>query len=121
MKNNYQGLPVKKFIIYHNPRCSKSRETLELLKSKGADITVIEYLKNPLSFDQLCELGKHFLPEDFVRKNEKTFKDLDLSITDRDAIYRAIEEDPKLMQRPIVSCEGRSVIGRPPERILELF
>lgn len=112
---------MKNFIIYHNPRCSKSRVTLELLKSKGVDITVIEYLKNPLSFDQLCELGKHFLPEDFVRKNEKNFKDLGLSITDRDAIYRAIEDDPKLMQRPIVMCEGRAVIGRPPERVLELF
>ena len=121
MKNNYQGLPVKNFIIYHNTKCSKSRETLDILKRKVADITVIEYLKNPLSFEQLIELGKHFLPEDFVRKNEKNFKDLDLSITDRNAIYRAIEEDPKLMQRPIVICDGRAVIARPPERVLELF
>ena len=112
---------MKSFVIYHNPMCSKSREALDILKIKGADVTVIEYLKNPLSFDQLSELGKHFLTEDFVRKNEKKFKDLGLSIKDRDAIYRAIEQDPKLMQRPIVSCEGRSVIGRPPERILELF
>ena len=112
---------MKKFIIYHNPRCSKSRETLEILNSKGVDITVIEYLKNPLSFEQLSDLSKHFLSEDFVRKNEKTFKNLDLSLTDRDSILRAIEEDPKLMQRPIVICEGRAVIGRPPERVLELF
>tara|TARA_R100000805_G_C3589831_1_gene91984 strand:+ start:254 stop:592 length:339 start_codon:yes stop_codon:yes gene_type:complete len=112
---------MKKIIIYHNPSCSKSRETLEILRSKVVDITVVEYLKTPLSFEKLSEIGKHFLPEDFVRKNEKTFKDLGLSITDRNAIYRAIEEDPNLMQRPIVICEGRAVIGRPPERVLELF
>ncbi|MDF1684474.1 MAG: arsenate reductase (glutaredoxin) [Legionellaceae bacterium] len=112
---------MNNFVIYHNPRCSKSRETLEILKNKGANIKVIEYLKHPLNFDQLSELGKHFLPEDFVRKNEKNFKDLRLSINDREAIIRAIEEDPKLMQRPIVVCEGRAVIGRPPERVLELF
>jgi arsenate reductase len=112
---------MKNFIIYHNPRCSKSREALDILNEKGVNITVIEYLKNPLSFDQLSELGKHFMTEDFVRKNEKNFKELGLSINDRDAIYRVIEEDPKLMQRPIVICEGRAVVGRPPERVLDLF
>lgn len=112
---------MKNFIIYHNPKCSKSRKSLDILKEKGVDFTVVEYLKNPLSFVQLSELGKHFLAEDFVRKNEKNFKNLGLSINDRDSIYRAIEKDPKLMQRPIIVCEGRAVIGRPPERILNLF
>lgn len=112
---------MSNFIIYHNPRCSKSRETLEILKSKGVNITVIEYLKKPLSFNQLNELSKHFLFEDFVRINEQSFKDLGLSISDREAILRAMEKEPTIMQRPIVINEGRAVIARPPELVLELF
>ena len=112
---------MKHFIIYHNPRCSKSRKALEILKNKGVNVTVMEYLKNQLSFDQLDELSKHFLLVDFVRKNEPSFKDLGLSIDDRESILKAMAKEPRLMQRPIIISEGKAVIGRPPERVLDLF
>jgi len=108
-------------MIYHNPRCSKSREALEILKENSANITVIEYLKNPLDFDQLKALSSHFSLSDFVRKNEPSFKERGLSLDDKDGILRAMEKEPKIMQRPIVTLDQRAVIARPPERVLELM
>lgn len=112
---------MNKIIIYHNPQCSKSRQTLELLRSKGYEPEVIEYLKTPLSMEQLNWLSSQFSLKEFVRTNETAFKELGLSLDNEQAVLKAMEKEPKLMQRPIVTFNGKAVIGRPPEKVLELF
>lgn len=111
--------------IYHNPRCSKSRQTLELLRERGIEPEIIEYLKTPPSEDDLEtileQLGMD--AEDLVRKNESEFKDLGLderTLSDGDFI-RAMTEHPKLIQRPIVITEKGARLGRPPESVLEIL
>ncbi|WP_321957928.1 arsenate reductase (glutaredoxin) [Paraburkholderia bannensis] len=113
--------------IYHNPRCSKSRATCELVSSSNAanePVEVIEYLKTPLTVEQLKSL--HALLggplQDMMRTNETEYAELglDASATD-DQLYEAIAKHPILLQRPIVVRNGRAVIGRPPENIAALF
>lgn len=106
--------------IYHNPRCSKSRQGLAILEASGADFEVVKYLDHPPTFQELTEilglLG--ITPIDLVRKNEaiwkEHFKGKELSY---DEIITAMIENPKLIERPIVINNGRAVIGRPPEDI----
>lgn len=112
---------MKKFLIYHNPRCSKSREVLKIMKDNNVDVCVFEYLKNPLKYEQLKELSSHFSLKDFVRINEPIFKVLGLSIDNKEGVLKAMEAQPKLMQRPIVCYEDRALICRPPEKVLELI
>ncbi len=107
--------------IYHNPRCSKSRQTLELLQSKGYLPFIVEYLKTPLNLEELRCLRTHFELKDFVRCDEKVFKDLNLSLSREDELLKVMSQEPCLMQRPIVTWKGRAKIGRPPEKVLELF
>ena len=73
---------MKEFIIYHNPRCSKSRQTLQLLREEGIEPTIVEYLKTPLAKEQLRNISQllGLRPKDFVRKSESDFKDNDLSL-----------------------------------------
>lgn len=111
--------------IYHNPRCSKSRQTLELLKSRGIEPTVVEYLKTPLSEKELTNiinaLGIH--PRDLLRKGEAPYKELGLdqsTATDADVIM-AMVAHPALIERPIVMHGKRAVIGRPPESVLSIL
>ena len=108
-------------IIYHNQQCSKSRKALELLENKGFKPQIIEYLKTPLSEENLRRLASHFSLEEFVRSEEKLFKDLKLSLENKEEIFQALLQHPILMQRPIVCFHDRALIGRPPEKILELF
>ncbi|QNL20634.1 arsenate reductase (glutaredoxin) [Hyphobacterium sp. CCMP332] len=111
-------------IIYHNPRCRKSRETLEIIKSAGYNPEVYEYLKNPLSKNQLQDLLKKLnkSAEEIVRKNEAEFKEnykgKDLKESD---YLNMIVKFPKLLERPIVVDENRAIIGRPPENVLSLL
>lgn len=107
--------------IYHNPRCSKSRETLALLQEKGIELTIVEYLKTPLSREQLNDLKSHFPLKDFVRTNEPIFKELGLSLENEEQVLDIMVKEPVLMQRPIVTYKGKAIIGRPPENVLELF
>jgi arsenate reductase (glutaredoxin) len=108
-------------IIYHNPKCSKSRQALELLKSNGIHPTIVEYLKTPFNLEQLVALRSHFNLKDFVRTNEPVFKQLNLNLEDETNILKAILKEPILMQRPIVILGEKAVIARPPERVLELI
>ena len=113
------------YIIYHNPRCSKSRQTLQLLKDAGVEPTIIEYLKTPLTKGQLRNISQ-FLglrPKDFVRKTEKDFKDNDLSrcLEDDEKIIEAMLSFPKIIERPIVISGGKAVVGRPPENVQKLI
>jgi len=111
--------------IYHNPRCSKSRATLELLRDRGIEPEIIEYLKTPPAAkelkDLLDKLGLE--PKDIVRTGETEFKEagIDLADADYDTIIALIGNYPKVLQRPIVETEHAARIGRPPEQVLELF
>lgn len=107
--------------IYHNPRCSKSRQTLELLQSKGFQPLIVEYLKTPLTLEQLKNLSVYFALKDFVRSDESVFKELKLSFDREEELLDAMVKEPILMQRPIVTYKGQARIGRPPECVLELF
>lgn len=118
---SYLWIFMDKVTIYHNPRCSKSRQALELLLQNGLKPVVIEYLKNPLSKQELEHLRAHFTLKDFVRTEEKVFKDLALSLDNEKQIMQAMLKEPILMQRPIVTYKNKALIGRPPERVLELI
>lgn len=111
--------------LYHNARCSKSRQALALLQANGEKFTTVEYLKQPLSATQLRQLLKQCQcePTDFIRHNEAAFKSTGLdkhSLSSKDVIA-AIANDPILMQRPIVSHAGKAVIARPPEKSLDVL
>lgn len=108
-------------IVYHNPRCSKSRKTLEILSNKNVNLEIVEYLKNPLNLEQLTKLRAYFSLEDFVRSDEKIFKELGLSLDDESEILYTMTKEPILMQRPIVVCDHKAIIARPPEKVLELI
>jgi arsenate reductase len=108
-------------LIYHNPKCSKSRQTLQLLNDRGETPTVIEYLKEPLSEQRLKEMLEQ-LGQDILRTGEPEYQQLALSQdSTHDEILVAIAQHPKLLQRPIVVKNGKAIIGRPPEQVLDLF
>lgn len=107
--------------IYHNPKCSKSMQTLELIKEKGFNLVIIEYLKTSLNANQLKALRSHFTLDEFVRTNESIFTELGLTLNNEEQLMEAIVKHPILMQRPIVIYKDRAIIGRPPEKVLELF
>ena len=112
-------------IIYHNPKCSKSRQTLALLEEHGAEPTVIEYLKTPPTKEKLIEILAKlgYKPRDLMRKKEDAY-DLcqldDMSFSDEDLIDFMIKH-PILIERPIVLANGKAAIGRPPERVLDIL
>jgi arsenate reductase len=111
--------------IYHNPRCSKSRATLELLKTEGKDPQLVEYLKEPPTAETLNAildmLGME--PRELMRKKEKEYTEagLDNPELSRDALIAAMVEHPRLIERPIVIANGKAAIGRPPEKVLEIL
>lgn len=110
--------------IYHNPRCSKSRQTLQLIQEQGIEPTVIEYLDNPPSQTQLKQLLKMLnLPaSDIVRKKEAEFKEAGLNADSGEtAFIKAMAQYPKLIERPIVVAGKKAAIGRPPENVLEIL
>ena len=111
--------------IYHNPRCSKSRETLALLESRGIAPVVVEYLKTPPSAAELVRiltlLG--MAPRDLMRKREEPYKALGLDDPglDEAALVRAMHDNPVLIERPIVLANGKAALGRPPEAVLDIL
>ena len=112
-----------KCTIFHNPRCSKSRKTLELLQEKSVEIDTILYLEVGVSENKVLELSKLLNKpvKNFMRKGEQEYKDLDIDIEDNNACAKAIKLAPKILERPIVICGDKAVIGRPPENIDLLF
>ena len=116
---------MSSFTIYHNPRCSKSRQTLALLNERGIEPEIIEYLKWPLSFDDLKSLQQKLdVPAvAMIRSKEQAFKDLGLNDGQPSdaSLLEAIATHPVLLERPIVVCADNAVIGRPPENVLELL
>ena len=112
-------------VIYHNPRCMKSRETMKLLQDKGVKPQVIEYLKTPPSATELKELLSKLgiAPRQLLRKGEAPYKDLklaDAKISDS-AIIKAMVDNPVLIERPIVVNGKKAALGRPPESVLKIL
>ena len=112
-------------IIYHNPRCSKSRQTLQIIKDHGIQPVVVEYLKVPLEQSELDNISRllNKRPKDFVRKTEADFKENNIkNIIENDIeLINKMVKFPKIIERPIVAFKGKAVIGRPPEKVLELL
>jgi len=115
---------MNKFKIYHNPRCSKSRQTLKILMDNGIEPEILEYLKDVPTIAVLKTVLKKLglSPNQILRKGEAIFKEKykgqDLS---DDQLLAAMVENPKLIERPIVIKGNKAVLGRPPEKVLELI
>ncbi len=111
--------------IYHNPRCSKSRQTLQLLEEKGITPEVVKYLDTPPDKQQLTEildmLGLE--PRELMRTKEKLYKELGLNddSLSREALIEAMVNNPILIERPIVITGGKAALGRPPEQVLDIL
>ncbi len=111
--------------IYHNPRCSKSRQTLSLLREQGVEPEIVEYLNTPPSAADLKRildlLGLE--PRELMRRKEAEYKanGLDDPALDRDALVAAMVAHPKLIERPIVLAGGKAALGRPPENVLAIL
>jgi arsenate reductase len=109
--------------IYHNPRCSKSRQTLALIQENNQEVTIVEYLKTPLSETTIKSLLSllSISPIEMMRVKETEFKEQNLTNVDDEQLIKAMVDTPKLIERPIVANENKAVIGRPPENVLTLF
>ncbi|MEE3999388.1 arsenate reductase (glutaredoxin) [Tenacibaculum sp. FZY0031] len=110
--------------IYHNPRCSKSRQGLEILENSEKEFEVVKYLETIPSTEELKEIIRllNISPIDLVRKNEKIWKEeyKGKELSDSE-IINAMIENPKLIERPIVVNNNKAVVGRPPESIKEII
>jgi len=111
--------------IYHNPRCSKSRQTLQLLEEKGVNPEIVEYLKNAPSKAELETVLSllNLAPRDLMRKGEAVYKEQNLAdeSLSNDQLVAAMLENPILIERPIVLANGKAAIGRPPESVLDIL
>jgi len=111
--------------IYHNPRCTKSRQALELLRRHGTEPTIVEYLKHPPNRKELREILDRLglEPRDLMRKTEEAYREnrLDDPGLSREQLIAALAEHPVLIERPIVVAGDRAVVGRPPEKILDIL
>ena len=109
--------------IYHNPRCSKSRQTLALIEENNQEVNVVEYLKTPLDEGQITQLLAllKVSPIEMMRTKENEFSALNLKGADDNALIAAMVSTPKLIERPIVTNNSNAIIGRPPENVLTLF
>ena len=114
-----------KATIYHNPRCSKSRQTLALLEEKGVDVEIIEYLKTPPDQKTLKSILKKLDIDaaDLLRKKESVFSELKLEkkLDNTNALLDAMVKNPVLIERPIVLANKKAAIGRPPEAVLDIL
>jgi arsenate reductase len=111
--------------LYHNPRCSKSRQTLQLLTERNAEFQIVQYLETPpdaAELDRILNLLK-LEPRELMRTKEAEYKELKLDnpALSRDELIVAMVAHPRLIERPIVISGNRAAIGRPPEKILELL
>ena len=109
--------------IYHNPRCSKSRQTLQLINDANVEVKVVEYLKNPLNAEEIKQLANLLKVNiiEIMRTKEAEFKEQNLKNADDETLLQAIVNTPKLLERPIVVNGEQACIGRPPENVLALL
>ena len=111
--------------IWHNPRCSKSRQTLQLIRDKGIEPEIVEYLKTPPSAEEIDRVLKLLdrNPRELMRRKESEYKELGLEDTELDhqALIQAMVKAPKLIERPVVLAGGKAAVGRPPEDVLAIL
>ncbi len=111
--------------IYHNPRCSKSRQTLQLLQDQGIEPEIFEYLKTAPTTTELEDILQklNMEPRELMRKKEAEYKatGMDNPDLDRQALIQGMVDTPKLIERPIVLANGKAAIGRPPEDVLNII
>jgi arsenate reductase len=111
--------------IYHNPRCSKSRAALELLREQGYEPHIVEYLKNPPSEAELAEILKllGMEPRELMRRKEEEYarENLDDNRLSRKQLIKALHQHPQLIERPIVLANGKAALGRPPVSVLDIL
>ena len=110
-------------IIWHNPRRSKSRQTLALLEEAGEDPVVIPYKVDIPRREELVRALEllNISASDFIRKGEAVYNELNLSDADEDQLIDAMTEHPELIERPVVFANGKAAIGRPPESVLAIL
>ena len=111
-------------VIYHNPRCTKSRETLALLRERGIEPEIVEYLQTPPTVEEVKRLVKMLGvdPHAILRKGEAPYRELGLSPdSDLGSIAEAVAAHPVLLERPVVVKGGRAALGRPPENVLSIL
>ena len=111
--------------IYHNPRCSKSRNTLQILRDRGIEPEIIEYMKTPPSVNELTKILDllAMAPRRLMRRGEKIYKEQGLnddSLSDK-KLVAAMVADPILIERPIVLANGKAALGRPPESVTDIL
>ena len=111
--------------IYHNPRCSKSRQTLEIIQKQGHQPEIIKYLESPPSIKEIKNLLSllNLQPRELMRKNEAAFKDNHMSnlYLSEDDLIELMHNYPKVIERPIVVNNNKAIIGRPPENVLTII
>ncbi len=116
---------MAKVAIYHNPRCSKSRAALQLLRDNGVEPEIVEYLKTPPTIAELDAILEHLglEPRDLMRKGEAAYAENDLAnpALTRDQLIAAMVANPILIERPIVTTAKQAALGRPPENVLDLI
>ena len=111
--------------VYHNNRWSKSRDVIQLLRDNNIDFTIIEYLKCPLTIKTLAKICKLLAiePDGLIRHNDSNFKALDINLSNMNfnQIIELISNNPKIMERPIITNKTAGIIGRPPELVKKLI
>jgi arsenate reductase len=109
--------------IYHNPRCSKSRQALAILEEKGVELTIIEYLKDGLDQREVLDLARklNMGVSQFIRSKEAEYKNYQIDWENNKEAAIVLSECPKLLERPIVVVGEKAVIARPPEEVEKLF
>lgn len=116
---------MEEIVVYHNPACSKSRGTVDILRQRGVAFDIVEYLKAPLDAAGLADvLGKLDCPPGDLVRQDAHFRELGLAASDyqsANAVAELLAEHPRLMQRPIVVRGQRAVVARPPEKVEELL
>lgn len=114
---------TEQIVLYHNPRCSKSRKALELLREHAVEPQVIDYTRTPPDGDTLKQIAAALGDEaaGIIRRNEKQFQELSPAPSSLEQCLEVLGEHPALLQRPIAVKGAKAVIGRPPERVLELI
>ena len=116
---------MNNFTIYHNPRCRKSRQTLELIKANGINPSIVLYLEEPPTIETLSNIINllKLKPRDLLRKSEDEYKALNLKDTTIDDLemIKFMSKHPKLIERPIVISGKNAILGRPPENVLSLI
>lgn len=111
--------------IYHNPRCSKSRQTLELIQKQGHKPEIIKYLETPPTVEELTEILSllNLQPRELMRKGETEYKDNTMNNPSLSSVQliELMQKHPKVIERPIVVFNNNAIIGRPPENVLALL